>query len=108
MASDILSTMIHEAVKLSWKMILLVPPGFIHFPEEFNEDWMDKKFNAWDEEAPNFPITIYSQPVFFYNALGQVGQKATVGNKLNLKNVKIVNGMPDKIICRLLTCAAFS
>ena len=72
-------------------MIMLVPPAFILYPEEFTEDWMDRKLNAWDDEEPDRP-TVYSQPIFFYNALGQVGQKAVIGNKINPKNMEIIHG----------------
>ena len=87
-----LNAMISEAVKITWKMVTLVPPAFIHFPEVFIEDWMEKKLSLWDQEAPDNP-TVFSQPVFLYNALGQIGQKAVVGNKLSSKDMEVVNGI---------------
>ena len=76
-------------------MVTLIPPAFITFPESFIEDWMDKKITTWTDEGPDHPI-IYSQPVLLFNALGQIGQKATVGNKINPKNMEIIYGMKAK------------
>lgn len=95
-----LNEMIISAIKISWKMLNLVPPAFISFPTEFNEDWMDRKITIWDENEPHCP-SVYSQPILFYNALGLIGRKAAVGNKIDPGKMDIIY-MEGKMITMIL------
>ena len=84
---DEIVSVVKKAVKLAWMTVTLVPPALVSYPKEYDEDWMDKRITAWSKDEPSCPI-IYFQPVLFYSALGQVGLKGIVGNKINQKTVE--------------------
>ena len=84
-----LVSVVKMAVDLAWKIVTLVPPALVCHPKEYNQDWMERRSTAWNDEAPSCP-TIYFQPVLFYSALGHIGHKGIVGNKINQTTMKTV------------------
>ena len=71
--------MVATAVQLSWNMVTLVPPAVIFQPNEYKEDWHDKRITYWKEISSN--SLIYFCPIFFYSSSGRIGCKGVIGNE---------------------------
>ena len=73
--------LVKKAVHLSWNMVTLVPPAIVAQPTEYHDEWHEKRYSSWTEDASDQMLNYY-RPVLFYSTLGHVAYKGEVGNIL--------------------------
>lgn len=86
---------VKKAVHLSWNMVTLVPPAIVAQPTEYHDEWHDKRYSSWNEDASDQMLNYY-RPVLFYSTLGHVACKGEVGNILPANTE--TSGMLDYIV----------
>ena len=77
----IIVDMIKKAAHLSWDMVTLVPPAIVAQPNEYHDEWQEKRYSYWKQENTDQVLNYY-HPVVFFSALGHVACKGEVGNIL--------------------------
>ena len=80
--------MIKDAVDLTWKMVMLVPPALVDLPKEYSTELMNWNACYWNDDACQDPV-IYFKPVMFYSSLGHVAERGVVGN-IRQKSMKLI------------------
>ena len=73
--------LVKKAVHLSWNMVTLVPPAIVAQPTDYHDEWHEKRYSSWTEDASDQMLNYY-RPVLFYSTLGHVAYKGEVGNIL--------------------------
>ena len=73
--------LVKKAVHLSWNMVTLVPPAIVAQPTDYHDEWHEKRYSLWTEDASDQMLNYY-RPVLFYSTLGHVAYKGEVGNIL--------------------------